>query len=74
MTSNPVPYMLLSQTLDLEDHGPAKVYVCINLLDHRAVGVALTREAALEAMSQCFARLNTGHQQVDAGSFGASPN
>jgi len=64
MAKDSIPYALLTQELevpegDYEDDEAAgaaqrlrsvKIWVCLNLIDHRVMGLGLGREAAIEAM------------------------
>lgn len=76
MPVHPIPYLIVSQHLDAPSTaapGGLTVFVCINLLDHRAIGIALSRDAALDAMSENFDRLNAS-SGFDAASLGQSKN
>lgn len=56
MYHDKTPYLLVSQKLEIdgEEH---KIFAALNLLNHHAVGIALTREEALDRMSQLTERL-----------------
>ena len=75
MPSDPIPYLIVSQSLDVSPAGDApretRVYVCLNLLDHRAIGIATSRDAALEAMQSLSEENDVGGKTPF--DFGAAP-
>ena len=75
MPIDPIPYLIVSQELDLPpDYTAAKttrVYVCLNLLDHRAIGIAASRDGAMEAMQTLSGELPAG--KGPAFDFGREP-
>lgn len=64
MTEADVPYVLFSHWLRLSgrrgrDRG-VMLWVCVNLIDHRAIGIGLSRELALDHMRQVTVALERG--------------
>lgn len=54
MDPNQIPYVLLSHFLNLTRRGGMQdrvpVWICLNLMDHRALGLGTDRESAIEQM------------------------
>lgn len=64
MTEADVPYVLFSHWLRLpgrrgRDRG-VMLWVCVNLINHRAIGIGLTRELALNHMRNVTVVLERG--------------
>jgi|GEM_PF-4907256 len=58
---NELPYMLIKRAIPREclvQHASANVFICCNLMDHRAIGLGATREEALESMRSAYIALN----------------
>ena len=73
MSIDNIPYLMISQ--DIPVHialgvmREVKVFVCINLLDHRAVGISVDRRESLDAMSDQYEELNSDTDEPDVGSY-----
>ncbi|MCK6441073.1 MAG: hypothetical protein L6Q71_12835 [Planctomycetes bacterium] len=57
-----IPYLMVSQKIEaplaLGVMRDVTVFVCINLIDHRAIGIATSKRDALDAMSDNTERLH----------------
>ncbi len=59
MAELPLPYLLLTQTIAIPGADqPTDLWICLNLIDHRATAVGLSREDAMERMIATTNSLN----------------
>lgn len=61
---NEIPYMLVTKELSPEFGAldGTKVFICMNLIDHHALGIGATREQALETMRVEYNALHPGQE------------
>ena len=57
MSIKPVYYIIVSEDI-LIDSGYQRIFVCLNLIDHRIMGISTTRDGALEEMSKQYEELH----------------
>jgi len=67
MAELPLPYLLLTQTVAIPGaERPVELWICLNLIDHRATAVGTSREDAMERMLATTKALGASLNGADA--------